>query len=164
VRANTTIQVLRRQSRMGVLRRGRERKTILELARRLKIRMASIEQPVQSLSGGNQQKVSLTRPFLRGSVHAILADEPTQGVDVGSRFDIYEALRGKAREGVAIVVKSSDPLELAGLCDRVVVMSRGKIVDEIPAAELSERRIVEAIVGSRNSTRAAAASGRDEQA
>jgi ABC-type sugar transport system ATPase subunit len=149
VRANTTIQVLGRQSRIGVIHRGRERESILNLARRLKIRMASIEQPVLSLSGGNQQKVSLTRPFLRGTVHAILADEPTQGVDVGSRFDIYDALRGKAREGAAIVVKSSDPLELAGLCDRVVVMSRGAIVAEIPAAELSERRIVEAIVGSR---------------
>ena len=60
--------------------------------------MASIEQPVQSLSGGNQQKVSLTRPFLRGDVKVILADEPTQGVDVGARFDIYEALRAKANE------------------------------------------------------------------
>jgi ribose transport system ATP-binding protein len=156
VRANTTIQVLRRHSRLGVLSRERERETILGLVRRLNIRMASIEQPVQSLSGGNQQKVSLTRPFLRGSVHAILADEPTQGVDVGSRFDIYEALRGKAREGVAVVVKSSDPLELSGLCDRVVVMSRGRIVDEIPAAELSERRIVEAIVGSRHVPRGVA--------
>jgi ribose transport system ATP-binding protein len=163
VRANTTIQVLRRFGRMGVLSRGREREAILGLARRLSIRMASIEQPVQSLSGGNQQKVSLTRPFLRGSVHAILADEPTQGVDVGSRFDIYEALRGKAREGAAIVVKSSDPLELAGLCDRVVVMSRGRIVDEIPAAELSERRIVEAIVGSRV-PREVAAPGQEPQA
>ena len=93
--------------------------------------MASIEQPVQSLSGGNQQKVSLTRPFLRGDVKVILADEPTQGVDVGARFDIYDALRAKANEGVALIVKSSDPLELAGLCDRVVVMSRGTIVDEI---------------------------------
>ncbi len=54
----------------------------------------------------------------------------------GSRFEIYDALRRKASEGVAVVVKSSDPLELAGLCDRVVVMSRGRIVDEIPAAEL----------------------------
>jgi ribose transport system ATP-binding protein len=158
VRANTTIQVLRRLGRLGILDRRRERETILELGRRLKVRMASVEQPVQSLSGGNQQKISLTRPFLRGSVHAILADEPTQGVDVGSRFDIYEALRGKAEEGVAIVVKSSDPLELAGLCDRVVVMSRGKIVDEIPAADLSERRIVEAIVGSRERTRETAGS------
>src|SRR5712691_6878138 len=148
VRANTTIQVLRPLRRLGVLRRRRERRTVEDLVRRLRIRMASIEQPVQSLSGGNQQKVSLTRPFLRGDVKVILADEPTQGVDVGARFDIYEALRAKAAEGVAIIVKSSDPLELAGLCDRVVVMSRGKIVDEIRGEQLGERRIVEAIVGS----------------
>jgi ribose transport system ATP-binding protein len=148
VRTNTTIQVLRRLGRFGVLRRGRERRTIDELVRRLRIRMASTEQPVQSLSGGNQQKVALTRPFLRGDVKLILADEPTHGVDVGARFDIYEALRAKANEGVAIIVKSSDPLELAGLCDRVVVMSRGRIVDEISGDELGERRIVEAIVGS----------------
>jgi ABC-type sugar transport system ATPase subunit len=153
VRANTTIQVLKRFGRFGLLDRRRERGTILELVRRLQIRAASIEQPVQSLSGGNQQKVSLTRPFLRGAVHAIVAEEPTQGVDVGSRFDIYEALRGKAREGAGVVVKSSDPLELAGLCDRVVVISRGRIVDEIPKADLSERRIVEAIVGSRERLR-----------
>jgi ribose transport system ATP-binding protein len=164
VRSNTTIQVLRRFSRMGVLNRARESEAILDLVRRLNIRLASIEQPVLSLSGGNQQKVSLTRPFLRGTVDAILADEPTQGVDVGARFDIYEALRGKAREGAAIVVKSSDPLELSGLCDRVVVMSRGRIVDEIPEAELSERRIVEAIVGSRDGSRAVTAPDRELRA
>ncbi|TML27751.1 MAG: sugar ABC transporter ATP-binding protein [Actinobacteria bacterium] len=149
VRANTTVQVLRRLAPWGFLRRGRERRTVTEMVRRLRIRMASVEQPVQSLSGGNQQKVSLTRPFLRGDVRVILAEEPTQGVDVGARFDIYEALRAKADEGVAIIVKSSDPLELAGLCDRVVVMSRGTIVDEIQGADLGERRIVEAIVGGR---------------
>jgi ribose transport system ATP-binding protein len=149
VRANTTIQVLRSFGRLGFLRRWRERRTVNEMVRRLRIHMASIEQPVQSLSGGNQQKVSLTRPFLRGEVKLILADEPTQGVDVGARFDIYDALRAKANEGVALIVKSSDPLELAGLCDRVVVMSRGKIVDEIQGDELGERRIVEAIVGGR---------------
>ena len=66
----------------------------------------------------------------------ILADEPTQGVDVGSRFDIYEALRAKAAEGAALIVKSSDPIELSGLCDRVIVISRGRIVDEIPQADL----------------------------
>jgi ribose transport system ATP-binding protein len=149
VRANTTAQILGRLSRWGLLRRRRERRTVAELVGRLRIRMASLEQPVQSLSGGNQQKVSLTRPFLRGDVKVILAEEPTQGVDVGARFDIYEALRAKANEGVAIIVKSSDLLELSGLCDRVVVMSRGKIVDEIQGADLGERRIVEAIVGSR---------------
>ena len=149
VRANTTIQVLGRLGRLGFLNRRRERDTVAGLVRRLSIRMASIEQPVQSLSGGNQQKVSLTRPFLRGNVKVILAEEPTQGVDVAARFDIYDALRAKAEEGVAIVVKSSDPLELAGLCDRVIVMSRGTIVDEIRGDDLGERRIVEAIVGSR---------------
>jgi ribose transport system ATP-binding protein len=149
VRANTTIQVLRGLAFFGVLRRWRERRTVNDMGRRLRIRMASIEQPVQSLSGGNQQKVSLTRPFLRGDVKLILADEPTQGVDVGARFDIYDALRAKANDGVGLIVKSSDPLELAGLCDRVVVMSRGKIVDEIPGHELGEQRIVEAIVGGR---------------
>ncbi len=152
-RVNTTIQVLRRLGRFGLLNRRRERRTVSDLAVRLRIRMASIEQPVQSLSGGNQQKVSLTRPFLRGDVKVILAEEPTQGVDVAARFDIYDALRDKAKEGVATIIKSSDPLELAGLCDRVVVMSRGLIVDEIRGDELGERRIVEAIVGSRIATR-----------
>ena len=153
VRANATIQVLRRLGRLGLISRRRERRTVDDLVRRLGIRTASIEQPVQTLSGGNQQKVSLTRPFLRGDVKVILAEEPTQGVDVAARFDIYGALREKAKEGVATIVKSSDPLELAGLCDRVLVMSRGRIVDEIPGDELGERRIVEAIVGSRAGAR-----------
>ena len=148
VRANATVQVLKRLARLGFVSRRRERAAIDGLAQRLRVRMASAEQPVALLSGGNQQKVSLMRPFLRGDVKVILADEPTQGVDVGARFDIYEALRAKTQEGVAAVVKSSDPIELAGLCDRVVVMSRGRIVEEIPRDELDERRIVEAIVGS----------------
>ncbi len=155
VRANSTIQVLGRLARLGVVRRGNERRAMADLLARLRVRMGSSEQPVQSLSGGNQQKVSLIRPFLRGNVKVILADEPTQGVDVGARFDIYEALRDKAADGLAAVVKSSDPIELSGLCDRVIVMSRGRIVEEIPRHELGERRIVEAIVGSRPAVLAA---------
>jgi ABC-type sugar transport system ATPase subunit len=164
VRANATIQVLGKLGRLGFLNRRQERRTVDDLVRRLSIRTASIEQPVQTLSGGNQQKVSLTRPFLRGDVRVILADEPTQGVDVAARFDIYGALREKAKEGVATIIKSSDPLELAGLCDRVVVMSRGQIVDEIPGDELGERRIVEAIVGSRASAREQATESPEESA
>jgi ribose transport system ATP-binding protein len=152
VRPNATIQVLRRLAQFGIVRPRTERRAIDDLVRRLRVRMGSAEQPVQSLSGGNQQKVSLMRPFLRGDVKVILAEEPTQGVDVGARFDIYEALRAKVDDGVAAVVKSSDPIELAGLCDRVVVMSRGRIVEEIPRDELGERRIVEAIVGGRRSS------------
>jgi ribose transport system ATP-binding protein len=145
MRSNSTVQVLKRFSRGGIMRRGAEREAVIQLVTRLKVRTPSVDQPVRFLSGGNQQKVSLTRPFLR-DVRVVLADEPTQGVDVKSRFDIYEALRSKADQGVAMIVKSSDPLELAGLCDRVVVVSRGRIVDEIAAGDLSERRIVEGIV------------------
>jgi ribose transport system ATP-binding protein len=145
VRVNSTIQSLRRFSVVGFLRRRRERKSVAELVRRLEIRTPSLEQPVEFLSGGNQQKVSVSRSFLR-KPSVILAYEPTQGVDVGSRFDIYQALRGRTDVGAAMLIKSSDPLELAGLCDRVLVMSRGQIIEEIPGDELDERRIVEAIV------------------
>jgi ribose transport system ATP-binding protein len=145
VRVNTTIQSLRRFGVLGFLRRSKERKSVEELIARLEIRTPSLEQPVQFLSGGNQQKVAVSRSFLKEPA-VILAYEPTQGVDVGSRFDIYAALRSRSDAGTALLVKSSDPLELSGLCDRVLVMSRGQIVEEIPGDELDELRIVEAIV------------------
>jgi len=147
VRNNATIQVLERFSRLGWVNRSSEKKIISEIVKNLEVRTPSLEQPVQFLSGGNQQKVALTRPHLRETVNVILAYEPTQGVDAGARLDIYEALRSKAAQGAAVIVKSSDPIELAGLCDRVVVMSRGQIVSEIQRDDLSEKRIIESIVG-----------------
>ena len=145
VRVNATVQSLRRFSLLGALRRRAERAAVADLVERLEIRTPALDQPVEFLSGGNQQKVSVARTFLHDPA-VILAYEPTQGVDVGSRFDIYAALRARADDGAAVLVKSSDPLELSGLCDRVLVMSRGQIVEEIPPDELDERRIVEAIV------------------
>lgn len=145
VRVNATIQSLDKFSNAGFLRRRAERKRVGSLIDELTIRTPSLDQPVEFLSGGNAQKVSVSRTFLR-EPSVILAFEPTQGVDVGSRYDIYEALRKRTDAGTAMLVKSSDPLELVGLCDRVLVMSRGQIVEEIPGDELSEQRIVEAIV------------------
>lgn len=145
VRANATIQSLKRFGVLGSIRRRTERRTVAALVERLEIRTPSLEQPVQFLSGGNQQKVSVSRSFLQEPA-VMLAYEPTQGVDVGSRFDIYKALRARADAGAALLLKSSDPLELAGLCDRVLVMSRGQIIEEIPGDELDEMRITEAIV------------------
>jgi ribose transport system ATP-binding protein len=145
VRVNSTVQSLRRFSVFGLLARRAERKAVADLVDRLEIRTPSLEQPVEFLSGGNQQKVSVSRTFLREPA-VILAYEPTQGVDVGSRFDIYKALRARTDAGAALLVKSSDPIELSGLCDRVLVMSRGTIIEEIPGDELDELRIVEAIV------------------
>jgi len=145
VRVNMTVQSLRRFSRVGLLRRRAERTAVAGLVEQLEVRTPSLDQPVEFLSGGNQQKVSVARSFLREPA-VILAYEPTQGVDVGSRADIYKALRTRVEAGAALLVKSSDPIELSGLCDRVLVMSRGTIVEEIPGDELDEVRIVEAIV------------------
>ncbi|HLV90349.1 MAG TPA: sugar ABC transporter ATP-binding protein [Acidimicrobiia bacterium] len=145
IRVNSTIQSLRKFSVAGLIRRIKERKAVTGLVEELEIRTPSLEQPVEFLSGGNAQKVSVSRTFLREPV-VIMAYEPTQGVDVGSRFDIYKALRKRTDAGAAMLVKSSDPIELSGLCDRVLVMSRGTIVEEIPGDELDERRITEAIV------------------
>jgi ribose transport system ATP-binding protein len=145
VRVNTTIESIKKFSLGGLLRRRAERIRVADLVDELEIRTPSVEQPVEFLSGGNQQKVSVARSFLK-EPQVILAYEPTQGVDVGSRFDIYQALRIRSNAGAGILVKSSDPIELSGLCDRVLVMSRGTIVEEIPGDELDETRIVEAIV------------------
>jgi len=145
VKVNATIQSLSKFSRFGLLRRRVERAAVDRLVDQLEIRTPSLDQPVEFLSGGNQQKVSVARSFLR-EPSVILAYEPTQGVDVGSRFDIYKALRSRSDDGAALLVKSSDPIELSGLCDRVLVMSRGTIIEEIPGDELDEVRIVEAIV------------------
>jgi ribose transport system ATP-binding protein len=145
VRVNTTVMSLRRFTRLGLLRRRTERVAVQELIEQLEIRTPWLDQPVEFLSGGNQQKVSVARSFLR-EPSVILAYEPTQGVDVGSRVDIYRALRERATAGAAVLIKSSDPIELSGLCDRVFVISRGMFVEELPRDELNETRIVEAIV------------------
>ncbi|MGH8915238.1 MAG: sugar ABC transporter ATP-binding protein [Acidimicrobiia bacterium] len=145
VRVNSTVQSIRRFSLFGFLRKPSERRAVRHLVDTLDLRTPSLDQPVEFLSGGKQQKVSVSRTFLREPA-VILAYEPTQGVDVGSRFDIYQALRARTDRGAALLIKSSDPIELSGLCDRVLVMSRGTIIEEIPGDELDELRIVEAIV------------------
>ena len=145
VRANSSVQVLERFSRLGWLRRRAETAAVEGATRAMRLRAASVEQPVRFLSGGNQQKVVLTRPFLH-DVAVLLIEEPTQGVDVGSRFEIYEAMRARAAAGLAVVVQSSDPIELAGLCDRVFVVSRGRIVGHVAGEDLDEAQIVDAIV------------------
>ena len=153
VRVNATVQSLRRFSTFGLLRRRTERAAVQGLIEQLDIRTPWLDQPVEFLSGGNQQKVSVARSFLR-EPSVILAYEPTQGVDVRSRIDIYTSLRTRAADGAALLVKSSDPIELSGLCDRVLVMSRGTIIEELLADELDETRIVEAIVRGPGTTQA----------
>src|SRR5260370_10314754 len=108
------------------------------------MRVGSAEDPVTSLSGGNQQKVALGR-VLATEPDVLLIDEPTQGVDVRSRIDIYHMLRDSAERGLAVALVSSDASELAGLCDRVIVASRGVIVAELAGGAAPRARSVRAV-------------------
>ncbi|HKJ56204.1 MAG TPA: ATP-binding cassette domain-containing protein [Nitriliruptoraceae bacterium] len=113
----------------------------------LAVKAPSIEAPASSLSGGNQQKVVTARALLSEPA-VLVADEPTQGVDVGARTEIYRILREVAANGTPVVVASSDAAELEGLCDRVVVMSRGRAVAVLDGADVAEERIITAAVAS----------------
>jgi ribose transport system ATP-binding protein len=101
------------------------------------------------LSGGNQQKVVFARA-LAGSPKILLLDEPTRGVDVGARFDIYSIIRELAAKGVAVMIASSDFPELIGLCDRIAVMHQGEIAEILPARGLSEEALFRRCYAARN--------------
>lgn len=117
----------------------------------LAVKTPSAATTVAMLSGGNQQKVVLARALLSGPA-LVVADEPTQGVDVGARAEIYRILREVSQTGVPVVVCSSDAKELEGLCDRVIVMSRGHVVAQLVGAEITEEQIVRAAVASTSRT------------
>ncbi|PRB16575.1 ATP-binding cassette domain-containing protein [Microbacterium sp. MYb62] len=118
-----------------------------DMIARLAIKTPSPRTPVASLSGGNQQKVVLARTLL-ARPRVLLAEEPTQGVDVGARVDIYRILREAADGGAAVVVLSSDGVELEGLCDRVLILSRGEVVRELVGEDVSESAIARAALTS----------------
>ncbi len=109
----------------------------------MRIRCASTEQPVFELSGGNQQKVVFARWLLR-DCEVLLFDEPTRGIDVGAKLEIYQLLDELAEKGKAIVVVSSDLKELLALCDRIAVMSAGRIAASFRRGEWSQEKIMAA--------------------
>ena len=124
VRENMTVQVLGAFASGGLISAAKEERAAVSLVEKLNIVASDLDQAIGGLSGGNQQKTVLSRSFLYDA-KALLIDEPTQGVDAKARFDIYRAIRAKADQGLACVINSSDAMELAGLCDRVLVFSAG---------------------------------------
>ncbi|MET4427309.1 MULTISPECIES: ATP-binding cassette domain-containing protein [unclassified Mycolicibacterium] len=143
VRENLSLAALQRVSRGGFVSPAVERELAQEQVAELGVKTATIDTEVGTLSGGNQQKVVLGRALL-SAPELLLCDEPTQGIDVGVRSEIYHRLRGVADSGTPVVVLSSDDVELAGLCDRVLVFSRGRVVRELLGDELTEHAITEA--------------------
>jgi ribose transport system ATP-binding protein len=145
VRENAAVSALPALASGGVLSPERERAAVTAEVDRLSVKTSSIEANVMSLSGGNQQKVVMARALL-AAPKILLADEPTQGVDVGARSEIYRIMRDVAASGVPVVVVSSDAKELEGLCDRVVVFSRGHVVGELSGADVTEENITAKVV------------------
>ena len=121
-------------------RRAAERKAAVQAVERLRIKAPDAEAPVRSLSGGNQQKVVIGRCLGR-SPRVLLLDEPTRGIDVGAKEEIFRLVGDMLELGLAIVLVSSDLLEILGLCDRVLVMHERAVVAELPRAEATEERI-----------------------
>jgi len=145
VRENAVASSLHNFTEFGVVGPRSERAALAVQEKELAIKTASQEADIASLSGGNQQKVVFARAML-GRPKVLLCDEPTQGVDVGARVEIYRMLRELAADGCAIVVCSSDALELVGLCDRVMVMSRGQAVAMLADESVTEGKITGAAV------------------
>ena len=146
VRVNASLASLRDISRGGVVDRGREAGAVAEWRDALAIRTPSLEQAVRLLSGGNQQKVVLARWMLARS-RILLFDEPTRGIDVGAKAEIYALMRKLAADGVAVLMISSDLPEALGMADRVVVMHGGTVAGDLSGDDATQDRVARLILG-----------------
>jgi ABC-type sugar transport system ATPase subunit len=143
VRENISLCTLRDALRAGLISPHRERLLAEESARLLGIKSAGPESPITSLSGGNQQKCIIAR-WLRTNPKILLLDDPTRGIDVGAKAELYRIIDGLCREGLGIIVTSSELPELLTLCDRILVLREGRLTGEFARNEFSEQTIMEA--------------------
>jgi ribose transport system ATP-binding protein len=145
VRENASFAALEKFAANGIVDGKKERAEVGRTFKSLVVKAPGLEAPILSLSGGNQQKVVMSRALL-SEPGLIIADEPTQGVDVGARAEIYRILRDVSASGTPVIVNSSDAAELEGLCDKVIVMSRGQVVATLTGKDVTEETIVAAAV------------------
>ncbi|MCX5339502.1 sugar ABC transporter ATP-binding protein [Streptomyces atratus] len=145
VTRNVSVSSMSRFSRAGWLDRGAEHRAARTATRELSLRPDNPDTPVRTLSGGNQQKAVLARWLLRGC-RVLLLDEPTRGVDVGARAELYAVIRRLADEGLAVLLVSSEVPEVLGLADRVLVLREGRVVHAADARELDEHRVLDLVM------------------
>jgi ABC-type sugar transport system ATPase subunit len=141
VRENMTLAVLRNLVRGGMTEPSRERGVAEDLVRRLNIKTPGLETPVVNLSGGNQQKVLLGRS-LTTEPKVLIMDEPTRGIDVGAKAEIYALIDRLAQDGLAVLVISSELLEVLGISDRILVMRQGELSGELSSADADQEKIM----------------------
>lgn len=149
---NLLASCYRSVSRFGFVSPGRQREAAKRWTERLSIRCRHPEQPAAELSGGNQQKIALAR-LLQNDVRVLLLDEPTRGIDVGSKAQIYELISQLAASGKAVLFVSSYLPELLGICDTIGVMCRGVLTEVRPATEWNESSIITAAIGQQETSR-----------
>ncbi|MFH9953922.1 sugar ABC transporter ATP-binding protein [Streptomyces roseolus] len=145
VGSNVSVSTLSRYSRAGWLDRRAERAAAHRAVRELSLRPDDPDAAIRTLSGGNQQKAVLARWLLRGC-KVLLLDEPTRGVDIGARAELYAVIRRLADEGLAVLLVSSEVPEVLGLADRVLVLREGSVVHTAPAPELDEHRVLDLVM------------------
>ncbi|WP_440074328.1 sugar ABC transporter ATP-binding protein, partial [Streptosporangium sp. OZ121] len=145
VSRNISLASLGRYSRLGWMDRRREAADAREMVRALDIRPSDPERPIKTLSGGNQQKAVLAR-WLLNDRKLLLLDEPTRGVDVGARAELYALVRRLADEGIGVLLVSSEVPEVLGLADRVLVLREGRVIREAGAGELDEHAVLDMIM------------------
>jgi putative multiple sugar transport system ATP-binding protein len=145
IKHNATIANLEGVSHNGVLDDMAELKVANEYRRKTNIRSSSIYQKTGNLSGGNQQKVVLSK-WLFANPDLLILDEPTRGIDVGAKYEIYTIINQLVSEGKSVLMISSEMPELLGVCDRIYVMNQGRLVGEMPASEASQEKIMRAII------------------
>jgi ribose transport system ATP-binding protein len=148
VTANITLGSLPEFARFGWIDRAREKAEARRLAEALDIRPRDPERPIKTLSGGNQQKAVLAR-WLLGGRRLLLLDEPTRGVDVGARAELYAVIRGLADQGIGVLLVSSEVPEVLGLADRVLVLREGSVIHQGDARNLDEHRVLDMIMEGR---------------
>ncbi|MCE5218802.1 ATP-binding cassette domain-containing protein, partial [bacterium] len=142
IRANITLASLQQMLDAGLINLSRERTRAAEAAREVDVRTTSLENLARSLSGGNQQKVVLAK-WLMTRARVFIFDEPTQGIDVAAKAEVYRLIHRLAEQGAGILLISSYLPELLALADRVVVLSRGRVTGELIGAEATQERITE---------------------
>ncbi|WEV52303.1 sugar ABC transporter ATP-binding protein [Bifidobacterium sp. ESL0704] len=141
IRENASMASLKRMSKFGVMDDNIERKRVGEYRKDFNIKCTSIEEPVSSLSGGNQQKVVLAK-WVLSDPDVLILDEPTRGIDVGAKYEIYEIIDRLADAGKAVIFISSELPELIGVCDRIYTVSQGVITDEVHRDKFSQEYLM----------------------
>ncbi|MFY1637050.1 sugar ABC transporter ATP-binding protein [Solwaraspora sp. WMMB335] len=152
---NITLATFGRLARAGFTDAGRELNEAERIAESLELRPRGVRRPVRQLSGGNQQKVVVGR-WLLGDTRLLLLDEPTRGVDVGARAELYQVVHDLAVQGVGVLLVSSEVPEVLGLSDRVLVMREGHVVHEAPAGQIDEETVLDLVMAGASREGAAA--------